>query len=89
MVDQVLIDINEPELRGQASSVFSIGDSFGASFGLLLGSLFIIQNSYHVAFQILSFGYFVAGIFWMFAVFSIQHDEDDLRKKINKRIQKS
>lgn len=82
----ITYDINEPELRGQASSLFSISDSFGASIGLLIGNILIIQGGYNNAFIILSFGYLLAGIFWLFALKSIRKDEKGLREIIKKRL---
>ena len=77
--------MNEPELRGQTSSILAIGDQLGASAGLLLGNILIVAFSYTFAFAFLSLGYLIAGLFWIGAYKSIEKDEKDLRMNIEKR----
>ncbi len=82
----IMFDVNEPELRGQTSSILAMGDQIGASIGLLLGNIFIVAFGYAHAFAFLSIGYLISGIFWLGAYKSIEKDEEELRLKINQRI---
>ena len=84
--NSILFDVNEPELRGQTSSILAIGDQIGASIGLLLGNIFIVAYGYASAFAFLSVGYFISGIFWYGAFLSINSDEKKLRAKIEDRL---
>ncbi|MHA2365282.1 MAG: MFS transporter, partial [Candidatus Hodarchaeales archaeon] len=72
----VTYDVNEPEFRGQASSLFSIGDQIGASIGLLLANSLIIYYGYDKTFIILSFGYIIAGLCWLLCLNVIKTDEN-------------
>jgi MFS family permease len=83
----IIYDANEPELRGQTSSLLAIGDQFGASIGLLIGNLLIISYGYSFAFIILSTGYFISGFFWLGVFYSVRNDSKKLRVEIEKRIQ--
>ena len=83
--NSIIFDVNEPELRGQTSSILAIGDQLGASAGLLLGNILIVAFSYTFAFAFLSLGYLIAGLFWIGAYKSIEMDEKDLRMNIEKR----
>ena len=82
----IMFDVNEPELRGQTSSILGIGDQIGASIGLLLGNILIIAYGYAIAFVLLSLGYLISGIFWFGAYLSIEKDEETLRSKMNSRM---
>ena len=83
--NSIIFDVNEPELRGQTSSILAIGDQLGASIGLLLGNILIVAFNYAFAFAFLSLGYLIAGLFWIGAYKSIEKDEKDLRLAIEKR----
>jgi len=78
-------DINEPELRGKISSLFSIGDQIGASFGLFIGNILIVLNGYVFAFVILSICYILAGIIWFLGVWTVRKDQQQLRSIMEKR----
>lgn len=83
--NSIIFDVNEPELRGQTTSILGIGDQLGAGVGLLLGNILIISHSYSYAFMLLSVGYFISALFWVGAYKSIEKDEKDLRLAIEKR----
>ena len=86
--NSIVYDVNEPELRGQTSSILAIGDQFGASVALLIGNVLIIAYSYTFAFIVLTLGYVISGFFWIGVYKNIVRDEEDLRLKIEKRIKK-
>ena len=48
--------------------------------------MLIIGSGYIFAFQFLSIAYFIAGVFWLGAIFSVKADESELRRKIKERV---
>lgn len=76
----IAFDINEPELRGQAASLFAFGDQIGASIGLFVGNSLIIIIGYSSTFILLSLSYLLAAIFWLMCLRTIRSDQDELRK---------
>ncbi|MHA1984572.1 MAG: MFS transporter [Candidatus Hodarchaeales archaeon] len=79
-------DINEPEVRGSISSLFTFSDQIGASIGIFIASILIPILGYSEVFIILVlFGYGIAMILWIPSIFSVEKDSKNLRTSMKDR----
>lgn len=79
-------DINEPEVRGTISSIFTFSDQIGAAIGLFIASFLIPNMGYREVFiTLIIFGYGLAMLFWIPSIFYVNQDSKNLRMKMRKR----
>lgn len=80
-----LYDVNEPELRGSAGSLFVFTDQVGAICGLLFASIMIPYLGYRGVFLLVLVFYIISALSWLPALATIEPESQELRNIISER----